>query len=323
MKMEILNVTNGDSTAETLRRTGLGGEVLPWRDILHEGPVPADLDSASLAEVRARYLAAEGQVELDAVRRSFAERDALIERAGDFERVILWFEHDLYDQLQLLQIFDRLSSLDLENTALEIVMIDDHPAVERFVGLGQLSPEQLRDLADKRRPVTPRQLEMARVVWEVFRSPTPGTLYYYSRDNPLLPFLGAALRRHLEQFPSLENGLGRTEQQALEALASGPRTAADLFATQGEQEEAPFLGDTVFWAYLERLAGGAAPLLTIDTSQPFGESRVTMTPVGERVFRGEADCVELNGIDRWYGGVHLEEDGEMWRRGNDGSLRRQ
>ena len=32
----MLHITNGDSTAGTLRQTGLEGEVIPWRDVLHE-----------------------------------------------------------------------------------------------------------------------------------------------------------------------------------------------------------------------------------------------------------------------------------------------
>jgi hypothetical protein len=36
-----LHVTNGDSAGNTLRQTALGGAMLPWQDVLHEGPVPA------------------------------------------------------------------------------------------------------------------------------------------------------------------------------------------------------------------------------------------------------------------------------------------
>ena len=38
---ERLHITNGESAANTLRQTALGGAVLPWQDVLHEGPVPA------------------------------------------------------------------------------------------------------------------------------------------------------------------------------------------------------------------------------------------------------------------------------------------
>jgi hypothetical protein len=37
----LLHVTNGESAADTLRQTALGGAVLPWQDVLHEGPLPA------------------------------------------------------------------------------------------------------------------------------------------------------------------------------------------------------------------------------------------------------------------------------------------
>src|SRR3954447_12149543 len=47
----VLHVTNGDSAGNTLRRTALGGAVLPWQDVLHEGPVPL-LPPARLRDVR-------------------------------------------------------------------------------------------------------------------------------------------------------------------------------------------------------------------------------------------------------------------------------
>ncbi len=39
----ILNITNGDSAVELMRKAGISGEYLPWRDVLHDGPVPAGL----------------------------------------------------------------------------------------------------------------------------------------------------------------------------------------------------------------------------------------------------------------------------------------
>jgi hypothetical protein len=37
-----------------------------------------------------------------------------------------------------------------------------------------------------------------------------------------------------------------------------------------------------------------------------------LTPAGERVLRGEADRVELLGIDRWLGGTHVTAE-DVWR----------
>src|SRR6185437_14289421 len=97
--MAQLQVTNGDSAAHTLRELGLPGELLVWRDILHAGPVPA-VGPAELRVVRAEYLSAQGYAPYEAVLTDFTQRDAALDgHDGDF---LLWFEADLYDQLQLI-----------------------------------------------------------------------------------------------------------------------------------------------------------------------------------------------------------------------------
>src|SRR6188508_170387 len=50
----LLHVTNGESAANTLRQTGIGGAVLPWQDALHEGPAPAG-SRLQLLETRAPW----------------------------------------------------------------------------------------------------------------------------------------------------------------------------------------------------------------------------------------------------------------------------
>ena len=57
-------------------------------------------------------------------------------------------------------------------------------------------------------------------------------------DTTPLPFLAGAFERLLEEFPSTHNGLARSEQQALRAVAeSGSMAAGRMFlAIQGAQK---------------------------------------------------------------------------------------
>jgi hypothetical protein len=105
-----LHVTNGDITVDLLRRAGLAEHALAWADVLHEGPVPAGLDEAGLRRVRAEFLAGTDGVDAVAVRRRFEARDRALaaNRAGEY---VLWFEADLYDQLQIAQILAMLGKL--------------------------------------------------------------------------------------------------------------------------------------------------------------------------------------------------------------------
>src|SRR5438094_1977122 len=97
----LLHVTNGESAGNTLRQTSLGGAVLPWQDVLHEGPVPAEA-RPELLRVRAGFLSECGWGGKRALLSSLERRDRqYVAALRDGVQVVLWFEHDLYDQLQL------------------------------------------------------------------------------------------------------------------------------------------------------------------------------------------------------------------------------
>ena len=104
--MTDLVITNGDAAGELLRRTLHGSEVLPWRDVLYEGPVPLTDTIEDLTATRVEYLAGAGGGEIGAIEFELTSRDRGLAMSANFDRVVLWFEHDLYDQLQLLQVLD-------------------------------------------------------------------------------------------------------------------------------------------------------------------------------------------------------------------------
>jgi len=318
-----LHVTNGDVAAEVVRAAHVGGTVLPWRDVLHEGPVPTGLPAEALNEVRARFLAGWGGAAYEEVRRDLDVRDRML--AGAEGEVVLWFEHDLYDQLQLLQLLDRLAR-DPRRDRVSLVCIGGFPGVERFDGLGQLTPAQLASLFPGRARVTDAQWALGRAAWDVFRSPDPREIEsVLDGDTSALPFLAGALVRHLEQFPSTDDGLSRTERQVLEAVESGSSGPAEVFLADQAREESVFMGDTALWGYVRDLAEGEVPLLRVAGGGPFRlpgpvspdpgfrAQRMELTDAGRRVLRGDADRVGLRGIDRWLGGVHLRGREVPWR----------
>jgi DNA-binding transcriptional MerR regulator len=306
----LLHVTNGESAGNTLRQTGLGGAVLSWQDVLHEGPVPT-APPEELRRIRARFLSECGWGTERSLLDSFERRDRLFQEAlAGGRHVVLWFEHDLYDQLQLLQI---LAGLRDNAGGAELIQAGDF--------LGSLTPEGLESLWPERRPVTTEMLDAAREAWAAFRAPEPSGLEaLLGRDTSALPFLSAAVRRLLEELPDLEAGLSRTERQLLDALLEGPRTPPQLFVENQAREEALFAGDAWVWKRLADLE----PLVAADTGEalppppPLGEprafavTRIALTNLGHEVLGGNADRIDASGIDRWLGGTHLGS-GPDWR----------
>jgi hypothetical protein len=313
----MLHVTNGDSAARKLAAAGLGGAVLPWRDVLHEGPVPAGPDPAGLNAVRARFLAEVGWATYEEAFGYFQARDAtLTTAAAGAEEIVLWFEHDLYDQLQLAQILAMLDAAP-RLPRVSLICIDAFPGVTPFHGLGQLQPADFAMLFPSRIPVSEGAPALGRAAWTAFREPDPTALdALLAADTTALPFLAAAFRRWREEFPAPGDGLGRNERAILRAVAAGAQRPPEIFHAVQGQEAAPYLGDSSCWRQIADLAGGPVALLVARDpadAGPFTDRRFELSAAGRAVLAGDADAVALRGLDRWLGGAHLEAPARVWR----------
>src|SRR5262249_54304441 len=148
-------------SATDVAGTGLARRGVYWRGILHEGPVP-ETAPAELRRVRADYLAGYEGVEGAGAMRAVTQRgQAPGARPGG--EYVLWFEADLYDQLQLTEILARLAGLGVPAGLITLICIGEHPGIARFGGLGELTAEQLRELPHTNAcaRLTPAALELA------------------------------------------------------------------------------------------------------------------------------------------------------------------
>jgi uncharacterized protein DUF1835 len=312
----LLHVTNGDSAAETLREAGVGGEVAITADVLHEGPAPGGLPPERWRKVRARYLAESGYADYDSCLTQLTGQDRLLEDYRSYDEVILWFEHDLFDQLLLIRILDGFAGRNLGGTELSLICIGEFPGVVPFHGLGQLDPQQMASLLPRRQRINERQKLLARDAWRAFCAPDPAGLErLVCTDTSALPFLAGALRRHLEEFPSAVNGLSRSENQALRGIAEGTASFEELFRACQRMEERVYMGDASFFRLLHELAAPPRPLLRMEpaASGTVRGQRVSLTATGREVLKGHDDWVRIRSIDRWLGGVHLQGPEAAWR----------
>jgi hypothetical protein len=305
----MLHITNGDSAAETMLAARLPGEVLPWVDILHEGPVLPGLDDRSLAHVRSAFLTSHGYASLDEAERWQKSLLAELERYTEHEEVVLWFEHDLFDQLLLLRHLDWFARQPVAPRKLSLVCIDEY--------LGMLEPERFTELLPQRRGVTDMDTAFARHAWAAFTAEDPsGVEAVAALPSAPLRFVPAAFRRLLQEYPWTRDGLSRLERQGLEALAAGAKTLVEAFPRSTQAEEAIFLGDLTFFVRMRGWADCPVPLMNLQlagTPEHIARAPASLTETGRAVLAGRGDAIRLNGIDRWIGGVHLAGADAEWR----------
>jgi hypothetical protein len=311
---EALHVSNGDAT--DVPGTGLARRVVYWRDVLHEGPVP-EVAPAELRQVRADYLTGHDDAGRAGVVRQLAERDQALEasRAGEY---VLWFEADLYDQLQITEILARLAGLGVPAGRITLICIGEHPGIARFGGLGELTAGQLGELPQTSAcaRLTPAALELAARAWAAFRAPSPVGLGAIAAARlGELRFLGEAFDRLSCEYPATRDGLSLTERRVLAAVADGAPDAGTAFVRAAARETRPYMGDSTCFRRMDPMAQGPHPLLLLDPpGRPVvRETGLRLTTAGARVLAGEADQIAINGIDRWIGGVHLRGRHVPWR----------
>jgi hypothetical protein len=295
-----LHITNGDGVLYLLKKAGILGTHIAWRDGLDEGPVPSGLTLEETSALRARYLAARGFGSAIKLIYDFERRDAQLRRAIEFEEIILWFEHDLFDQLQLLQILTTLDEMNLEPGRVAVIQSDHY--------LEAMTVDEISPLLRKRRTATAAIFRSARRSWEQFTSPAPGDLLAAATADAIgLPFLRAALHRLCEEFPWTRDGLSRSQRQALYAVAQGAAREDELYARAQAREEASFLSNRAFELMVQELYASEGALVeNVD-------GLVSLTALGRRTLAGDADWLEHRPIDRWIGGVHLHgESIERW-----------
>jgi RNA polymerase sigma factor (sigma-70 family) len=312
----LLHIVNGDATAHPLRQSAVPGTIAVWADVLHDGPVPAETGTDAWRRTRAQFIAQSGWISQAEAERTYADWDAALDSAPSFDEVILWLEHDLFDQLLLIHHLDAFSRRPLSPARLSLICIGDYPGIEPFHGLGQLSPDQLASLIDTRQTVTARQLELGHKAWRAFTGNDPRQIdALRGAVGNALPFLPGALHRLLEEFPSTVNGLPRTERQILTLLQQGSVPFDGLFTACQKLEERVYMGDSSFALRLRELSTAKHPLVSFDRElSPRGpfKASASITPAGRAVLAG-TDAAQLNGIDRWIGGVHLQGNRPSWR----------
>jgi len=309
-----LHVANGTSTTSTIHAAGLPGRSSIWADVLHDGPVPGGLSDDALVEVRARHLAGAAGVSPDDPTVDLRRWRAAIATGDPFDELVLWYEHDLFDQLNLIQLLSWLAALPGGAPRTTLISINAFPGRDHFKGLGELTPPELASLFGARQPVGASQFALAQSSWQAFRSPDPRVIErLLGGDTSALPFLAAALGRHLEEFPSVGDGLSRTERRLLELLAPGPARLGAIFPRMHDLETAFYIADLSFLDVVMALAAEPPGLIAVEPTDRTLSGVASLTAQGQAVRGGGVDRVQRWGIDRWLGGVHLAGAGEMWR----------
>lgn len=318
-----LHVRCGSDIEPALREAGFTGDFYEHSYPYLAGPVR---EGDGALEQRAEFLTSSYGADVPDLTyaqalESLRAAERRLEYSFEYERVVIWSEHDCYDQLVLARLLGHYAT-HRRPRRLELVSLDEYPGGLRFLGLGQLPPEALRLLWRSRARIDARQLELGLDVWRALASPDPRVLAALARSGtPALPLFAPALLRHLSELPDEVTGLSSTERMALDILVQGERSLNRLFRVLSDQvDPLPGQGDLQVRDRVLAMERARVPLLTRRPAeradgvfQPPWSDLLEVTDTGRAVLRAEIDYLSLAPPRRWVGGVEIGTGTANWR----------
>jgi hypothetical protein len=307
-----LHIRCGTDIEWALHEAGFVGAFQKFTDPFCQGPV-LDVDLGTHIAKRAGFIAGAYGLDAEEILKGVKDEYASLNRLNDYSEVVLWFEHDSYDQLILAYLMKHLYANRDNIPPCHLICIDRFAGVEHFTGLGQLSPAQLKSLWPTRALINERLMWFGDKVWRAVVNDDPTNLH----DVDVFPIMHAALERHLMELPSTLNGIGKTWQMTLQILSDhGPMEGGALFRhLMQDYEPLPYLGDTMYHYELRCLMDPGAPAIAIeyDNTRPWFKRTISLLPYGEDLLNGRAHWYEVARPERFVGGIKIADDGASWQ----------
>lgn len=328
---KILHVLNDAAGASRVAESGIPGDTLIWQDALYEGPVTEAEDIDKLAKVRARYFADKGYGLYGEIEKAYLSRNKQLKTYKNYDEIVLWFDHDLFGQLQLAQLVAWFNVQDTGWAAICQIHPEQISKGRLVPRLSHLSQSQALQLFGTRSELTLQQSEICQTAWSAFTSSKPGALTaVFPEDLSTMPFIKNAFFRLIQEYPSKQTGLSRTEFLIIDAVKKKHFDEDSIFAYLQEKEPIAFISKNIFQHRLAGLLGATYPILkkevieqetvlefSDESTEPeentiVQEYYIKTTQHANQILNRWSDWVQMNGIDRWVGGVHLQE-GSIWR----------
>lgn len=328
-KSQTIHVTLGDCALTEALSISMS-DVVCLRDDLSCGPLGTLDDLNSWYAMRQAYWDhAEGQPANRRKRRQPSTRSTQdhvfdnLDRLAQAHEVVIWLGTGLAEQLALAWMPQILRAIGGRAESMRIVQFDRMPSGKAIPTVGILSGEELQKHPNPH-PIDRKGLAYLDKAWSAASAsiPTP-LLGFIEQISGPFPLLRAAFEKILWRYPEVRSGINRYEAHMLASARDNGPTAASAIAhsmTDVYRNEDDFVGDNWLFRRLRRLADPTLPhpavTLTGERTAICG-IEVHLTAAGEQFLNGESNFVELNGIDDWVCGVHLDSRvGRVWFQEN-------
>ena len=291
-----LHILNGQTTLHLFHESGITGETFVWDEILSDGPVLYEVASEEFWQMRRDFVVAtfgQGATGYSNLVKNFEKVRAF----DNYEEVVLWYEYDLFCQVNLIAILSWFYKQSAHNKVrFSLICVGEEPGYNKLVGLGQLPVRRYPELLENRQSLSESNLRYADTVWSSYTDENPSELAFACVPHPIFQYLGSAIQAHLERFPD-HTGLGVIEHEILSCISKESLTNVDFLVRHMLQwQEFYGFGDLQYYYYIKAMK----PFIN------FGNT-LALNEAGKQCLDGQIDRSLYPSMNLPFGGSRASE----------------
>jgi hypothetical protein len=251
-----LHILNGDSTKQIFSHANLEGDIIVFREMLCEGSIHKNVGSDAFWKNRYAFFEKElGITKLEYFDKTIKELTKL-EDVSNYNEVILWFEFDLFCQVNLIALCSYLLKNYRKDIRYSLVCTGEEKGSKHLQTLSDYSPKDYELLFENRIKLSRYDLLYALECWHKYVENNYEELQQFNFNRSAkFRYLQKAIDQHLKRFPD-KNGLNQIQNKILELIEKGYSKRNDILKRllHWQQKETVYgFGDLQYAIYLDKL----------------------------------------------------------------------
>ena len=287
-----LHILNGFATYHLFKEAGIAGDVCVWDEILSEGPCTYHIANDNFWKVRSDFVS-------QTFGRAASEYETVIEHFSrirafeQYEELVLWYEYDLFCQVNLMALLSWLYGAKAYNKAkIQLICVGKESGYDQLVGLGQLPVRKYPELLENRMELSESCLAYADDIWSAYAGDDPRELVAATIPHPVFTYLSDAIQAHFKRFPD-QSGLNEIEKELLSYIGQHQPLKLDQLVRHMLQWQHYYgFGDLQYYVYIKKLGDLVA----------FESRTLSLTDQGAMALKDGIDRQQYPDLDLTLGG---------------------
>jgi hypothetical protein len=236
----IYNILNGDSLAYSFPDTKIEGDVIVVREGLIEGDLSGD-NLHDFWQSRAKHI---GITETEYHSKVVKEFEK-IRNAPDDSAFNLWFEYDLFCQVNMWFVISLINSLPIKKKVFAVyTSYLDKTNKHFWNGFGPANSDELKVCYANKIPLNEADINFGKDLWEAYKNGNLEELTDLSKDQSLVfPYLQEVVKAHVDRFPK-DGTKGRPEKVIEDIIKNISTDFHKVFKEFWNRESIYGFGDT-------------------------------------------------------------------------------